>query len=66
MTKQELKQLVKESLKEMVKEEVVKPEWDGSIHLPSGYIDRITVNGKQLSRHQFSFNEGSSHLIIDL
>jgi hypothetical protein len=50
----------------MVKEEVVKPESDGSIHLSSGYISRITVNGKQLSPHQFSFNEGSSHLIINL
>jgi len=66
MTKQELKQLVKESLKEMVNEEVVKPESDGSIHLSSGYISRITVNGKQLLPHQFSFNEGSSHLIINL
>jgi hypothetical protein len=56
-----------ESVKQvLLGEEVIKPESDGSINLSSSYIGRITVNGKQLSSHQFSFNEGSNHLIINL
>jgi len=56
-----------EAIKQVVlDEEVTKPDSDGSINLSSSYISRITVNGKQLSPHQFSFNEGSNHLIINI